>query len=67
MPAGAVVSAVSGLVVLGVVLTVVSSGRSWGEAVTMGTSGFSHVAVVAVLLRATVVAGRAARGLHPRR
>ena len=50
-----------------VVLAAVSSGRSWGEAVTVTALGVSYVAVVAVLLHAAVVAGRAARALHPRR
>ena len=50
-----------------VVLAVVSSGRSWGEAATVTAFGVSYVAVVGVLLHAAVVAGRAARALHPRR
>ncbi|WP_432489196.1 SdpI family protein [Kineococcus sp. SYSU DK018] len=50
-----------------VVLALLSSGRSWGEAVTLTAFGVSYAGVVAVLLHATVVAGRAARAVHPRR
>jgi hypothetical protein len=50
-----------------VVLAVVSSGRSLGEAVTLTAFGVSYVVVVGVLLHAAVVAGRAARALHQRR
>ncbi|WP_432492041.1 SdpI family protein [Kineococcus auxinigenes] len=53
--------------VVGVVLAVVGSGRSWGEVVTLTAFGAGYAGVVAVLLHVTVVAGRAARAVHPRR
>ncbi len=58
------VAAVAAVVCVG--LAAVSSGRSWGEAVTLTAFGLSYAGVVAVLLHATIVAGRAARAVHPR-